>query len=151
MNMKSFTASNSREAMALVRKAFGDDAVVLSNKPCADGVVVLAMAPEGMTQIERAHVTAPRVHSPARVQAQPQATAARPSAAAAPAAKNFAERTGQRTEPQFGQVATGSTLNEVSQDVQTLAMSTLSFRTMCASVCCVVGRRKSRDSGPGTC
>ena len=131
MNVKSFTASNSREAMAMVRKAFGEDAVVLSNKPCAAGVVVLAMAPEGMTQIERASVTAPRVHSPARVQAQPQANAGR-AAASAPTGKSFSERTsqptGQRTEPQFGQVATGSTLNEVSQDVQTLAMSTLSFQ-----------------------
>ena len=135
MNVKSFTASNSREAMAMVRKAFGDDAVVLSNKPCAAGVVVLAMAPEGMSQIERAHATAPRVHSPARVQAQPQAqpqlqpqaNSSRAPASAA-AGKSFSERTGQRTEPQFGHVASDSTANEVSQDVQTLAMSTLSFQ-----------------------
>lgn len=44
MNVKRFTARTSREAMALVRQAFGDDAVVLSNKPCAEGVEVLAMA-----------------------------------------------------------------------------------------------------------
>ena len=38
MNVKRFTARNSREAMALVRQAFGDEAVVLSNKPCPEGV-----------------------------------------------------------------------------------------------------------------
>ena len=60
MNVKRFTARNSREAMALVRQAFGDDAVVLSNKPCPEGVEVLAMAPEGMSQIERVAAQAPR-------------------------------------------------------------------------------------------
>ena len=140
MNVKSFTASNSREAMALVRKAFGDDAVVLSNKPCAEGVVVLAMAPEGMSQIERAHVTAPRVNAPGRVQAQPQAQAQKPAkagalpgAAAAPAPRAFTVRAAQRNEPGFGFAgaadrAKPDTADDVGQDVQTLAMSTLSFQ-----------------------
>ena len=135
MNVKSFTASNSREAMALVRKAFGDDAVVLSNKPCAEGVVVLAMAPEGMTQIERAHMTAPRVNAPGRVQAQPQAGALLSSSAAAatPAARAFTVRAAQRNEPGFGFAgaadrAKPNSADDVGQDVQTLAMSTLSFQ-----------------------
>ncbi|HLO93003.1 MAG TPA: flagellar biosynthesis protein FlhF, partial [Burkholderiaceae bacterium] len=63
MNVKRFTARTSREALALVRQAFGDDAVVLSNKPCAEGVEVLAMAPEGMNQIERVAATAPRAEA----------------------------------------------------------------------------------------
>ena len=46
MNCKRFTARTSREALTLVRQAFGEDAVVLSTKPCAEGVEVLAMAPE---------------------------------------------------------------------------------------------------------
>jgi flagellar biosynthesis protein FlhF len=53
MNVRRFTARTSREALALLRQALGDDAVVLSTKPCADGVEVLAMAPEGMQQVER--------------------------------------------------------------------------------------------------
>ena len=53
MNVKRFTARSSREALALVRQALGDDAVVLSTKPSGDGVEVLAMAPESMQQIER--------------------------------------------------------------------------------------------------
>ena len=53
MNVRRFTARTSREALALLRQALGDDAVVLSTKPCRDGVEVLAMAPEGMQQIAR--------------------------------------------------------------------------------------------------
>ncbi len=53
MNVKRFTARTSRDALTLVRQAFGEDAVVLSTKPCAEGVEVLAMAPESMQQIER--------------------------------------------------------------------------------------------------
>jgi len=128
MNVKRFTARTSREAMALVRKAFGDDAVVLSNKPCPEGVEVLAMAPEGMSQIERVAATAPRVASPGRLQAQP----GRPAAGAPvvnPSAKSFAARTGQRSEPSFGYNDPASGFGgEVADDVQTLAMSTLSFQ-----------------------
>ena len=53
MNVKRFTARTSRDALVLVRQALGEDAVVLSTKPSVDGVEVLAMAPEGMQQIER--------------------------------------------------------------------------------------------------
>ncbi len=53
MNVRRFTARTSREALALLRQALGDDAVVLSTKPSREGVEVLAMAPEGLQQIER--------------------------------------------------------------------------------------------------
>ena len=36
MNVKRFTARNSREALRLVREALGDDAIVLSTKPRRD-------------------------------------------------------------------------------------------------------------------
>ncbi len=48
MNVKRFSARSSRDALILVREAFGEDAVVLSTRPCADGVEVLAMAPEAV-------------------------------------------------------------------------------------------------------
>jgi len=117
MNVKRFTARTSREAMALVRQAFGDDAVVLSNKPCAEGVEVLAMAPEGMSQIERVAAQAPRVAAPSRVAARPDP--AESGNASSRLASRIAERHA-RTEPGFG--------DPVEQDVQTLAMSTLSFQ-----------------------
>jgi flagellar biosynthesis protein FlhF len=65
MNVRRFTARTSRDALVLVRQALGEDAVVLSTKPSAEGVEVLAMAPEGMKQIERMAAKAP-------VHAQPQ-------------------------------------------------------------------------------
>ena len=121
MNVKRFTARTSREALALVRQAFGDDAVVLSNKPCAEGVEVLAMAPEGMTQIERVAASAPRAEArgPARVQARPAQAPVPTMAGSARLAQRVAERN-ERMEPAFGQ--------PVDADVQTLAMSTLSFQ-----------------------
>ena len=53
MNVKRFTARTSRDALNLVRQAFGSEAVVLSTRPCAEGVEVLAMAPESVQQFER--------------------------------------------------------------------------------------------------
>ncbi len=53
MNVKRFTAPNSREALKLVREMLGDDAIVLSNKPCSEGVEILAMVPGSVEQIER--------------------------------------------------------------------------------------------------
>jgi len=52
MNVKRFTARNSREALRLVREALGDDAIVLSTKPAATGVEVMAMAPDSLGRLE---------------------------------------------------------------------------------------------------
>ena len=83
MNVKRFTARTSRDALTLVRQAFGEDAVVLSTKPCAEGVEVLAMAPESVQQIERLSASGPLPPSPPA----PKARAAAPRAAARPAAR----------------------------------------------------------------
>jgi flagellar biosynthesis protein FlhF len=101
MNVKRFTARTSRDALNLVRQALGDDAVVLSTKPCADGVEVLAMAPESMEHIER--IAAP---------------------AAAPVAPRGAAKAA--TKPAAAKQAPASA--EVQKDVEQLAMSTLSFQ-----------------------
>ncbi len=111
MNVRKFTARTSREALALVKQAFGPDAVVLSNKNVPEGVEVLAMAPEGMGQIEQIAASAPRTV------ARP---AAQPAASQPPQRAPFAERA-QRQEPSFG-------APEVRNDVEQLAMSTLSFQ-----------------------
>jgi flagellar biosynthesis protein FlhF len=67
LNVKRFTARNSREALRLVREALGDDAIVLSTKPAATGVEVMAMAPDSLGRFEAmaaehepAAATAPR-------------------------------------------------------------------------------------------
>ena len=59
MNVKRFAARTSREALRQVREALGEDAVVLSTKPAGAGVEVLAMAPEGMRQVEQLAGSAP--------------------------------------------------------------------------------------------
>ncbi len=126
MNVRKFTARSSREALALVKQAFGPEAIVLSNKPCAEGVEVLAMAPEGMGHIEQLAAAVPR-------------TVARPVSPPAPMAPSprgsFAERA--RLEPSFGA--------EVGGDVQQLAMSTLSFQDYVRER--VLRRRQAEMSG----
>ena len=68
MNVKRFSARTSRDALNLVRQAFGADAVVLSTRPCAEGVEVMAMAPDAVPQMER--IAAEPAAAPARVAAE---------------------------------------------------------------------------------
>ncbi len=104
MNVKRFSARTSRDALALVRQAFGDDAVVLSTRPCAEGVEVLAMTPDCVRHLESL--------------AGPSAPATQPASSAAHAAPTMA----QAIEP------AAAASSDVKQDVQQLAMSTLSFQ-----------------------
>jgi flagellar biosynthesis protein FlhF len=101
MNVKRFIARSSREALNQVRMAFGAEAVVLSNRPCEHGVEVLAMAPGAIAQIEKVAETA-----------TPHET---PSIASPATPKRGAQQPAQPNTP-------------VEQDVQSLAMSTLSFQ-----------------------
>ncbi|HEX7442087.1 MAG TPA: flagellar biosynthesis protein FlhF, partial [Caldimonas sp.] len=98
MNVKRFTARTSRDALALVRQALGDDAVVLSTRPSAQGVEVLAMAPESLRQVERNSGAEPR----------------------AAAASKLAAR-GERIEPALEE-------SSALEDAERLTMSTLSFQ-----------------------
>ena len=82
MNVKRFTARTSRDALALVRQEFGDDAVVMSTRPCAEGVEVLAMAPESVQQLERVGAELER-QAPLRQRAAAQAAASQVPAAPA--------------------------------------------------------------------
>jgi flagellar biosynthesis protein FlhF len=80
VNVKRFTARTSRDALILVRQALGEDAVVLSTKPSAQGIEVLAMAPEGMRQVDRIGAAEPPnpygADSPMAVNARKAAAAA---------------------------------------------------------------------------
>jgi flagellar biosynthesis protein FlhF len=135
MNVKRFTARTSREAMALVKQAFGADAVVLSNKPCPEGVEVLAMAPEAMGEIANVAAKAPRISSSIRASA---AAVAKPASSRG----SFAERA--RMEPSLGGQA-DPLMGDVSQDVNTLSMSTLSFQDYVRER--VLKRRKAEIEG----
>jgi flagellar biosynthesis protein FlhF len=111
MNVRRFTARTSRDALVLVRQALGEDAVVLSTKPCADGVEVLAMAPEGMRQIERMAAQAPAAAAPAATHAPAQA-------------RSLSARSAARVDPAL----TAMPPAPVEDDVAKLSMSTLSFQ-----------------------
>jgi flagellar biosynthesis protein FlhF len=118
MNVKRFAARTSREALALVRQAFGVDAVVLSTKPCAEGIEVLAMAPDSVAGLERLTATS-EAAEPRRATGTPAQRAAAPAAA-----QNAALAGAQR------ELATrmGVPQSEVEADADKLAMSTLSFQ-----------------------
>lgn len=123
MDCKRFTARTAREALALVRHAFGEDAVVLSTKPSPGGVEVLAMAAESIGQIERMAESAPLVgpSSTASTTASRQIGARGAASAADRAAERILERAKPRAE-------TNTQATAVEDDAQALSMSTLSFQ-----------------------
>ncbi len=89
MNVKRFTARTSRDALRLVRDALGEDAVVLSTRPSAGGVEVLALATESIGQLEALS----RDESTAPVEVMPKAAAE----LAATSAEDDAERLSMST------------------------------------------------------
>lgn len=115
MNVKRFTARTSRDALTLVRQAFGEDAVVLSTKPCPEGVEVLAMAPESVQQIERLSATSVAARSAAAQQPAARPAAAKPAPAHTPA-------------PAAAAAPQQAVQSDVQEDVARLSMSTLSFQ-----------------------
>jgi flagellar biosynthesis protein FlhF len=152
MNVKRFTGRTSRDALNLVRQALGDDAVVLSTRPCPDGVEVLAMAPDAMQQIEQAAASAPTVRAGA---ASAEARAPRvPNSVAGNAGAALDHRNARQVEHQIpvlrqeqapqkkaplAQRAAREHVREqarfdaapdqdVEQDVEALGMSTLTFQ-----------------------
>ena len=132
MNLKRFTARTSRDALAPVRQAFGDDAVVMSTRPCAEGVEVLAMAPESVLQLERVSASAePARPVVPRLEAKPEyRPEVRPEPRPEPRSESRlaarAEARGEaRREPTLEPQAEDSS---VAEDVAALQMSTLSFQ-----------------------
>jgi flagellar biosynthesis protein FlhF len=116
MNVKRFTGRTSREALQGVRLAYGEHAVVLSTKPCAEGVEVLAMPADGMRHIERLAQSAPRAAPPRQAAAAPRAEPQ------LDLERDFAPTQHPEPEPRI------DTAGEVGGDVERLAMSTLSFQ-----------------------
>src|SRR3989344_5297660 len=52
MNIKRFTAPTSREALAKARMAFGEGTLILSNRPTANGVEVVATAEDTLSALD---------------------------------------------------------------------------------------------------
>ncbi len=53
MNIQRFTAPTSREALAKARMAFGDDTLILSNRPTENGVEVVATAEDTLAALDK--------------------------------------------------------------------------------------------------
>lgn len=54
MNIQRFTAPTARDALAKARMAFGDGTLILSNRPTANGVEVVATAEESLAALDQA-------------------------------------------------------------------------------------------------
>jgi flagellar biosynthesis protein FlhF len=151
MNVKRFTGRTSRDALNLVRQALGDDAVVLSTRPCPDGVEVLAMAPDAMQQIEQAAASAPTMRASASSTASAEPRAPRvPNSVGGNAGAALDHRNARQVEHQIPvlrqeqapqrkaplaqraarEQARFDTAPDhgVEQDVEALGMSTLTFQ-----------------------
>ena len=106
MNIKRFTAPTSREALAKARMAFGDGTLILSNRPTANGVEVVATAEDTLSALDGG-AGGTSSNPPLLAPSQPRSTPARASQPAA---------------------ASGLGRNAVEEDTEQLAMSTLSFQ-----------------------
>ncbi len=117
MNVKRFAARSSRDALAMIRQALGVDAVVLSTRQTAEGVEVLAMAPESMRDIQRMATDSPVVSAPAFAGESAAVSGGRVGRAAAAAHAEGKIDAKPESAP-----------SSVAEDVSSLSMSTLSFQ-----------------------
>ncbi|GAA4417527.1 flagellar biosynthesis protein FlhF [Acidovorax lacteus] len=102
MNIKRFHAPTSREALAKARMAFGDGALILSNRATANGVEVIATAEESLSSLEQPGLQAAAASEPV----------------SRPASRGLSSST----------TASHASRNPVEEDTEQLAMSTLSFQ-----------------------
>ena len=102
MNIKRFHAPTSREALAKARMAFGEGTLILSNRPTANGVEVVATAEDTLSALDSG------------------AAASGTQALLTPAPQRAA-----RTAPS---APISASRNPVEEDTEQLAMSTLSFQ-----------------------
>ncbi len=100
MNIQRFTGATSREALAKARLAFGEGTLILSNRPTALGVEVMATGEDSLSGLEQRE----------RAASQPKAGAV------------------QRQVPVLATVASPAAQQQVEDDTAQLAMSTLSFQ-----------------------
>jgi flagellar biosynthesis GTPase FlhF len=105
MKVMRFVGRTSRDAMRKLRDALGPDALVLANRPCAEGVELLAAAPGALSGLS--------------------ASAARPAAAQAPAMASVRGEFGDADEP-APRIAPSARF--VEGEVPSAGMSTVSFQ-----------------------
>ena len=64
MNVKKYTATTTREALRMVRDELGDEAVILSNRKVDEGVEIMAMSNEALTDMTRSHIEGAKITKP---------------------------------------------------------------------------------------
>ena len=102
MNIKRFHAPTSREALAKARMAFGEGTLILSNRPTANGVEVVATAEDTLSALD--------------------------SGAAASGTQALLTPAPQRAARNAPSAPISANRNPVEEDTEQLAMSTLSFQ-----------------------
>src|SRR5450830_1848352 len=75
MNIQRFTAPTSREALAKARLAFGDGTLILSNRPTATGVEVVATAEDTLAALDHSESFANRTKDQAPLRRQATSSA----------------------------------------------------------------------------
>jgi len=118
MNIQRFTAATSREALAKARMAFGDGTLILSNRATENGVEVVATTEDTLDMLDR------------------------DDAAKHPKPARSAPQKSSRAEPSYQEVA-----SQVEDDVNQLAMSTLSFQDYVRER--MLRRREEAQQAPG--
>ena len=112
MNIKRFHAATSREALAKARMAFGEGTLILSNRPTANGVEVMATAEDTLSSLDSAAAARQPAHSAPSPLVQ---------------ASQRQQQQQQSPQPRAPQPA-AMNRNPVEEDTEQLAMSTLSFQ-----------------------
>ena len=64
MNVKRFIGRTARDALRMLREELGPDALVLANRPCAEGVEMLAAVPDGVADLSNAFDNPPTLFAP---------------------------------------------------------------------------------------
>jgi len=122
MNIKRFHAPTSREALAKARMTFGEGTLILSNRPTAGGVEVVATAEETLDALESpTSLLRPQLQAQPRSQAAPQPASRLQERADDLAASPVRRQANARP-------AAPPAYNPVAKDTEQLAMSTLSFQ-----------------------
>ncbi|MGV8933128.1 MAG: flagellar biosynthesis protein FlhF [Gallionellaceae bacterium] len=91
MNVKKYTAASTRDALRMVRDELGEEAVILSNRKTGDGVEIMAMSNDALSDMTRPHMAQLDVATPKRAPI-PQLDAS----------VSFSKRTVQAQPPVFG-------------------------------------------------
>lgn len=120
MNIQRFTAASSREALDKARAVFGDNTLILSNRPTANGVEVMATAEDALGHLDQGNTTSPGLM--AAIQARDADETRAPKQA--PKAPMRMETLLQQAKP----AASAHARQSVAEDTEQLAMSTLSFQ-----------------------